>query len=75
MHITDTLRFQARKAARHAYLTDSYGNGHYDWQSAEVAACSILQKAGFPNDEAYELGREIASEVVNELEEGPTEEP
>jgi len=59
---------QARYAAKDAFENDRYGNGKHDWQSAEVAACNVLQDAGMSNDDAYEVGREIAGEVVSEIE-------
>jgi hypothetical protein len=66
--ITPQLKSKCEAAARQAYNTDSYGNGVNDWQSAEVAACSVLQSSGFTNEEAYEEGRQIAAEVVRQID-------
>lgn len=66
--VSPALKIRAQQAARNAYNTDSYGNGRHDWQSAEVAACAVLQEAGFTNDEAYELGGDIAGDVVTEID-------
>jgi hypothetical protein len=60
---------KARNAAKDAWKHDRYGHGTEDWQDAEVAACEVFQDAGYTNDEAYELGSEVASAVVTELEE------
>lgn len=68
MKLTSELEKKASDAAKRAYQTNSYGNGTHDWQSAEVAACTVLQNAGFTNDDAYETGREIASRVVTKIE-------
>lgn len=62
------LEKKAACAARVAFLGSPYGYKH-DWQSAEVAACTVLQNAGFNNDDAYETGREIAARVVTKIEE------
>lgn len=60
----------ARILAKSAYLRSPFNRARsHDWQDAEVAACSYLQeRAGLSNDEAYEVGRELAGEVVRELE-------
>ncbi len=72
--ISDLNEAQIRilqNVAIRAYSTNAYGNGKHDWQSACVAVGEKLQADyGFPNDDAYEVGRDIALDVVSEIEDG-----
>lgn len=67
--LSPELITKAKRAARNAWDSNAYGNGRHDWQSAEVACCTVIERTGFSHDFAYEEGRMIAAEVVSALEE------
>lgn len=73
MKLTPELESKAQRAARDAFLNDRFGHGTHDWQDAEVAACTVLQNAGFSNDDAYETGREIAARQVTIIEDAESD--
>lgn len=63
---SNRVRRGAERAARAAYLTDSYGNGKRDWQSAVTAAIAYLAAQDITDDDwAIEIASDVAEEIDN----------